>query len=153
MSQLGEHFPNFVLQQVADERLQAGQILKVDIDFADDTRTKYVVLAARSDPALVLIINTDIPKRYQIRERECLDCQLLLKASQYECLDYDSWLDCSNLVEVEESRIAYQILAIPDRDIVGRLSKATANEVLKRVRKSRRISDWDKELLVAALKR
>ncbi len=96
--------------------INIGDIIYVSLDEEDGLtlvdgykdRRKYVVVIGFTPEGVAvgaLLINSKIdPSK---RSQELLDCQYPLQARHYRViLDYDSWLDCSDIFEIPKLKIS-----------------------------------------------
>ncbi|MDE6513975.1 MAG: hypothetical protein K2L05_07320, partial [Muribaculaceae bacterium] len=96
--------------------VKVGDIIYVPMDEEDGltlrngyaTRKKYIVIIGFTPEGIAvgaLLINSEInPAK---RSAEMMDCQYPLLSRHYpQILDYDSWLDCSDIFELSKEKIA-----------------------------------------------
>ncbi|MDE6553267.1 MAG: hypothetical protein K2K98_09970 [Muribaculaceae bacterium] len=96
--------------------VKVGDIIYVPLDEEDgltltqgyDTRRKYIVIIGFTPEGVAigaLLINSAIdPSK---RSSEMMDCQYPLLLRHYpDILDYDSWLDCSDIFELSKEKIS-----------------------------------------------
>jgi len=148
---VGDYFSAAEKQEHIDTELRSGRILYLYCQFTDPPKDKFLLLACRSDPPLLFMINSEI--RGFIRRRpDLLSSQVRLKASVYNFLSHDSFMDCSEVINrFGEEAIINQILSDVGR-IKGKISRAMKREVVAVVKKARTITPADKELIIQALK-
>lgn len=102
-------------EQVDMSSIEIGDIIYVPLDEQDGLtlkngykdRNKYIVIIGFTPEGVAigaLLINSEInPSK---RSAELLDCQYPLLVRDYRhILDYDSWLDCSDIFELSKSKI------------------------------------------------
>lgn len=103
-------------EQVDMSSVKIGDIIYVPLDDEDGLilkdgykdRNKYIVVIIGFTPEGIaigaLLINSEIdPSK---RSEELLNCQYLLMVRNYRnILDYDSWLDCSDIFELSKLKI------------------------------------------------
>ena len=103
--------------EIADmSSVKVGDIIYVPLDEEDgltltqgyDTRRKYIVIIGFTPEGVAigaLLINSEIdPSK---RSSEMMDCQYPLLLRHYpDILDYDSWLDCSDIFELSKEKIS-----------------------------------------------
>ncbi|MBD8390375.1 hypothetical protein [Dysgonomonas sp. BGC7] len=102
--------------QITDKSFTKGKILKMAFDKSDGIsikgeykhRNKYfVVLGEIPNDGIVgtFFINSEINENI-INTKDLLDCQFPLKEKDYtQLLKYDSYLDCSELFEINKVKI------------------------------------------------
>lgn len=107
---------------IADEErekmssMKIGDIIYVPLDEEDGLtltdgykeRLKYIVIVGFTPEGVAvgaLLVNSEIdPSK---RSQELFDCQYpLLHRNYRHILDYDSWLDCSDILEIPQLKIA-----------------------------------------------
>ncbi len=96
--------------------LKVGDIIYIALDEDDgltlnkgySTRRKYIVIVGFTPEGIAigaLLINSHLTQSK--RSQEFLDCQyLLLRRTYPTILDYDSWLDCSDIFELSKDKIS-----------------------------------------------
>lgn len=102
-------------EKVDMSSVQIGDIIYVPLDEEDGLilkdgykdRLKYIVIIGFTPEGVAvgaLLINSEIdPSK---RSQELLDCQYPLLLRDYrDILDYDSWLDCSDIFEIPKLKI------------------------------------------------
>ena len=102
-------------ERVDMSSVKIGDIIYVPLDEEDglilkngyDDRKKYIVIIGFTPEGVAigaLLINSEIDSSK--RSEELLNCQYPLLARNYRSiLDYDSWLDCSDIFELSKLKI------------------------------------------------
>lgn len=102
-------------ERVDMSSVKIGDIIYVPLDEEDglilkngyDDRKKYIVIIGFTSEGVAigaLLINSEIDSSK--RSEELLNCQYLLLVRDYRSiLDYDSWLDCSDIFEISKLKI------------------------------------------------
>lgn len=102
-------------EQVDMSSVKIGDIIYVPLDEEDGLilkdgykdRNKYIVIIGFTPEGVAigaLLINSEIDSSK--RSEELLDCQYPLMVRNYrDILDYDSWLDCSDIFELSKLKI------------------------------------------------
>lgn len=121
-------------EKVNMSSIKVGDIIYVPLDEEDGLtlkdgykeRRKYIVIIGFTPEGIAvgaLLINSEID--LSKRSQELLDCQYPLQARNYRAiLDYDSWLDCSDIFEIPK-------LKITDKD--GKIKGSLTTEDRERV--------------------
>lgn len=137
---------------ITDKSFNIGSVLKMKLDESDglvlrdkyDTRRKYfVVLGEVIDDGIigVFLINSDINKNV-LNTKGLVDSQVTLTKDNYpKILDYDSLLDCSDILEINKNKI---------RDIgkqIGELKTSDKKIVIDTIEKSEIITPKQKKRL------
>ena len=103
-------------ERVDMSSVKIGDIIYVPMDEEDglilkngyDDRKKYIVIIGFTPEGVAigaLLINSEIDSSKK-RSEELLNCQYPLLARNYRSiLDYDSWLDCSDIFELSKLKI------------------------------------------------
>lgn len=103
-------------EKVDMSAMKVGDIIYVPLDKGDGLtlkegykdRLKYIVIIGFTPEGVavgVLLINSEIAPFK--RSKELMDCQYQLLHRHYkQILDYDSWLDCSDILEISKLKIA-----------------------------------------------
>lgn len=87
-------------------------------------KDKFVVLACFDPNPCGFFINTAI-NRYIQQRPQLLPCEVLLQVSRHPFLQYDSWLDCMELLSLQSTELT---------DLRGRIDPATIQDILSAVR-------------------
>ena len=102
-------------ERVDMSSVKIGDIIYVPLDEEDglilkngyDDRKKYIVIIGFTPEGVAigaLLINSEIDSSK--RSEELLNCQYPLLVRNYRSiLDYDSWLDCSDIFELSKQKI------------------------------------------------
>lgn len=134
---------------IKDTSFQTGKILKMRLDESDgivpkdgyESRIKYFVVLGeyKHDSVIgVFLINSNVNKN-SINTKELIDCQFPLKETDYETiLAYDSYLDCSEIMEL--SKIKINTLGTE----LGQLTDSDIDLVVETIEKSEIISPKQK---------
>ena len=142
--------PKRILRQVIDERLKAGQVLYLECDFTvPKARWKYLLLASRCEPALVIVINTS-RNQFILRDDNRRACQVKLRQADHPFMKHNSWIDCGDVHEVDAEEIADQIIEDFGR-IKGQIRPAVARQVIGAVKRSMSVAPRHKDIIAATL--
>lgn len=128
-------------EKVNMSSIKVGDIIYVPLDEEDGLtlkdgykeRRKYIVIIGFTPEGIAvgaLLINSEIdPSK---RSEELLNCQYPLQVRHYrDILDYDSWLDCSDIFEIPKLKITEKdgkmkgSLTVEDRERVMDFLKDT----------------------------
>jgi hypothetical protein len=150
VARLGDYLPEEDRERYVDRSLKPGQVLYLFCEFTHPPKDKYVLLVCRTDPPMLFIVNSEIPRFVQARP-ELLASQVKLSPGDYPFLDHDLFLDCSNVINsLDEDAIRNQLLADLSR-LKGELHQRTKAQIIEAVRRSRTVSEADRELIVHSL--
>lgn len=131
-------------KRITDDSFTTGKILKMAL-MEDDgivlknsavQRNKYfTVIGQDKDNGLIgsLLINSDVNKNV-INTKVLLDCQFPLQKNDYNFLNYNSYLDCSELFELDKIKILQKGME------VGELTSKDKRLVMEHLRDSEVIS-------------
>jgi len=133
------------------EKLKPGTILHLFCRFVRPTpKYKYLVLVSDiSDPHL-FIINSGL-NNFQLSRTSIIDCQILLKASEYSFLQQNSHLNCYDVIKLDKSVIISHIKSNPN-DERGTVSKETAKKIIEATQQNRTLTGKQKKLIKKSLK-
>ncbi|MBD5181590.1 MAG: hypothetical protein HDS98_03465 [Bacteroidales bacterium] len=121
--------------ETSGPRIHLGDILYLQLDEDDGltltgpyhTRRKYIVVIGFTPEGTAigsLLINSHIA--IFKRSRELMDCQYPLLARHYpDILQYDSWLDCSDIFELPQNRLAEKNCIVKGQLITEDLERVT----------------------------
>jgi hypothetical protein len=131
-----------------------GKILYINVCFPHELRPsdKYFVLVGfnSENRALLLKINTD--NRFTETNKNLRERQFRIKSSTYAFLKYDSYLDCGTLwYMIDRNEIIGQLTSDPNR-LIGEITDAHKNEVLRLVNISKSISGLHKSIINQSLR-
>ena len=102
-------------KQITDNSFSTGKVLKMALTeddgvvLRDNAKERYKffsVIGQDKDKGLVgsLLINSNVNENV-INTKELQDCQFPLRKKDYDFLSYDSYLDCSELFELDKIKI------------------------------------------------
>jgi len=132
------------------DQLVPGRILRLNWQFREYTREKYVALVGLDDNPLFLMVNSDVhplvandPARNQ--------CQLPLPKSGHPFLDRDSVLDCSEVFDDHSEQQILVQLSNGDGTLVDWLSEHEKAAVRAILQNAATVSDWHRGLIIEGL--
>lgn len=129
---------------VITQNIQRGDILLSDFDGIDH-RKFFVVMGVSEDRICgFFFINSNI-QRIIFNKQELLDMQYPLKHADYPFLKYDSFLCASSVIERSVDVISSGIND-GTTTIIGRLKDEHVKDVIDMVRKSKVISNKQKQM-------
>ncbi len=70
-------------------------------------------------------INTRIRSFVQ-KQPDLLACQVYIKASDHQCLDHNSFIDCSDLKEFDDDQLIVEREPL-DKQTIGQIKKVVSN--------------------------
>ncbi len=150
MSRLGSNFPESHRREWAENQLTPGRVLYLFCEFTTPPKEKYLAIVCRKPRPLLFLVNSSLTSFVQKRP-EFRKCQVSLSAGDYDFLRYDSYLNCSEVIDslrVEE--IVDQLVADITR-IKGSLNEITIQEIRQVVPDTKTISPIHKKLIERAL--
>jgi hypothetical protein len=129
--------------------LRAGDILHLYVQSLRNPKHKYCVLGCIEPRPLLLLINSEVTE-YKKGQPELMAGQLEIDAASHSCLQYDSWLDCteSHGYELEQLKAEYRD---NPRVVVGHLSEVLQARVIEVVRRASTLSKRDIGRILTAL--
>lgn len=147
---LGDFFPQADKEDYLNRRLKPGQVVYLFSRFTNPAKEKYLVIAYYGPRPLLFTINSRIHP-FIARRPELNKCQVKVRAADYDFLDHDSYIDCSQVIDVfDEDEIRQQLLGELSR-IKGQLTQMTRREIIRVVQSARTISAHHKRLIIEAL--
>jgi len=131
-------------KQITDASFSTGKVLRMSLTEDDGIilknkaiqRPKYFVVVGQDiENGLIgsLLINSNVNKNV-INTKTLLDCQFPLQKKDYDFLQYDSYLDCSELFELDKIKILQKGME------VGELTSKDCMLVMEHLRYSEVIS-------------
>ena len=102
-------------------------------------KDKLVVVVYRALNPWGFFVNTGI-RRFVQNQPELLICQVSIQATNYKCLDHNSYIDCSELYPFEDAEL------LDGRDTIN---KQTKTEIKKAVAASKTIVVRHQKLILA----
>lgn len=147
---LGDLFPDVERQSFVERHLTPGRVLYLFCGFTNPPKDKLLVLLYSSLTPLLFVINSRIHPFIQ-KHPELLKCQVVIRASDYDFLQHDSFIDCSQVIEdFDEAAIKEQALGDVSR-VRGELSTDTKLEIIRAVQNAPTISKQNKTRIAAML--
>jgi hypothetical protein len=118
-----------------------------------ELKLKYFVFAGLDavfdDRPLLLKINSE--NRYSLTNQKLREHQFRLKQVQYTFLKWDSYLDCGQVWYVLTRDVVIdQVVANPQKVVVGHILKEHEREIVKFVRMSKSVKPDHKRLVAAS---
>ncbi len=151
MPKLGDSFAETDRLEHVRRQLTPGAILYLFCEFTDPSKEKYLVLVSMEPRPLFFVANSNVSKFIADRP-ELLKCQVRLNASQYPFLRYDSFVDCSQVIDsLDKDEIVKQLIAELGR-IKGTLSETTKQQITGAAQEAKTISSTHKEAIKRALR-
>ena len=150
MGRLGDYLPERMRNDSASRQLVPGRILRLVMPFAQGDRNKYVVVAHGGTEPLLFIINSEI-NPYILKRRSLRDCQVCLKATAYDFLRHDSYVDCSQPWDGLGLSDIVRQLSEDTRRVVGDLDSTSMGAIVGVVHAARTLSKRQKQLIIDAL--
>ena len=144
MVRLGDAFSPQQKQSAYDATLVAGSILHLNqCRFVTPPKAKFVVLVGRDeDVCLLFLINSEPRHRpHQVRLRDL----------EYAFLTHDSYMNCSEAIDVLTATDIAAELAQGSAQYVGDLTADTIEEVLKETQQARTLTGFHKKIIYDAL--
>lgn len=138
---LGDLFPQNIKDQFAQRNINIGNALLIKLQDLQVNYDKYVILVGINRPekaVAYVIINTEInqnvfPTPYLQSLHLPIDCL------RHSFLEYDSYIDCSNLKEFELGMLVEFITNNPER-VVGTIDSILLKDVYDAIKTNRIIS-------------
>ena len=135
---LGDYFPQDLRDDFARKGISYGSALLVKIPEFKLNYRKYVILLNRDKERRIIsyvTINTN---------KGIEDLSVKIKCSEYDFLQYDSWIDCSKLLQEKIRVLINYIKDNPDK-VLGNIDDNTLEKIDRRIKSSPTISKKEKE--------
>lgn len=130
MPTVGDSFPEEKRREFLQSHLKPGQIFYLFCNFTDPPKNKYLVLVCVNPQLLFFVINSKI-SHFILSRTELYQCQVPLQRDEYNCLDHDSFIDCSTVKESHLNEIEDQVL-----EDISRIKGIIRPEVMRKVGES-----------------
>lgn len=152
MSKLGDHFPGVIKSNYVSSQLKPGQIVRLEVDFerTRKTREKFLVLTLVDEASYLFCINSEIHEYIKAR-KHLLKCQIEIKKTQYDFLDHDSYINCSEIIKIDYDDIIEEINSDISK-IKGKLNDNEVKYIIKVLRKAITIEPIEKNNIIESLK-
>lgn len=130
-------------QSLLDRTIGRGSILLSDVDFVD--HKKFFVVMGETDDKIMgcFFINSNIHRAIQ-NKPEQFAMQYPVKRADYPFLSYDSFLNCSNILEFDKQEV---INKLQDGRAVkkGEMQSSHIGDILEMCRNSKVFSKHEKD--------
>lgn len=135
-------------QRHISEQLTPGRVLLLHCDFTMPPKNKYLVLGSAHPEPLFLVINTRLTN-FIMKNEQLRQCQVLLRQSEHDFLQHDSYIDCTAAHVIALSEIYRQVEVDVSR-IKCELSANARDQVIATVKFSMTLPEVDKAALLDA---
>ncbi len=146
MSSLGSLFPVSIRNDFSIRQIEPGSVFRIHVDTTTPPKVKrLVVLAISGDNICVgyLFINSQInPNYFSTARLRALHISLL--ASEQDYLDHDSYLDCSDIKNMNFNELK-DIISQNPQQYIGKLSNTDIETAKNIVKNAPTISKTQKE--------
>lgn len=129
--------------------LEPGELILIDCPIVNPPHDKFALVLSLKPKPLFAFINSRINEFIQKQPR-LLEVQVLIDCRHHTCLNYDSYLDCSEVVTQSLTDIEEQLRREPSRD-KGRCSTKVLKAVVAAINKAHTISPLNKQWITDAL--
>lgn len=102
-------------------------------------KDKFVIIACIDTNPWGFFINTEI-NQFILKRPELLACQVHIKVASYKFLDYDSYVDCTDLLPFEDTELI---------DIKDQVDQETKVEIKKAVAISKTLIPRHQKIILA----
>ena len=114
---LGDLFPKKLKSNFANRSIDIGKSILVKIDDIDVKYPKYIIIVSKSEEEILLayvIINTEINEK--VFPTEYLKSpHVLIDRNNHQFLDYDSYVNCSEIRVFKTDEIVSFLISNPER--------------------------------------
>lgn len=129
--------------------LRTGDVVHVYVQSLRNPKHKYCVLACMEPKPLLFLINSEVTE-YKKTRPDLMVGQLEIDAASHAFLNYDSWIDCTELHGYPLGQLEAEYNRDP-KIVVGRLSEVLSARVIEAVKRSVTLSKRDIARILAAL--
>lgn len=151
MSPIGDSFPPEEKEAYFHRHLKPGQVIYLDCAFTNPPKPKYLVLACIEPKLLCFLINTEIHS-YIKKRPHLLQCQILMSQASHSFLDYDSFIDCKEVIELSLDDVKNQVLLDMSR-VKEEISAEVKSTIIKTISASSTITPRLKKWILDSLKK
>ncbi|MFK5915551.1 MAG: hypothetical protein QM484_14385 [Woeseiaceae bacterium] len=146
---LGDHFPKKGKKDFIKQNLVEGNVIYLHVNHTIPPKEKYLLIGHVDDCIRVFTINSEIHPFIKSKEH-LLSGQILLNKSDHEFLDHDSYINCTEIVDIPVEDVEGQVIDDMSR-IKGSISDGTREKVLSAVNESLTLTQLDIILITQAL--
>jgi hypothetical protein len=142
---LGDLFPEKFRAAFAERNLAVGTVLRTFVPETNPPKVKYfVVLGTTRDKVVfgIVLINSRV-NPYIFRDPLVRSWHILLKAADYDFLDHDSYVDCTQIFE-KDSRLLHGSVRDMPEIVVGNLSRIDLSAIMSAIKAATTIAANDK---------
>jgi len=127
--------------------LHIGAILHLYCSFTRPPKDKFLVIVCLDPKPLLVFINSRINTLIQ-RNPDLAQCQIVIDAENHTFLDYDSYIDCSEVCSFQQDHLEEQAKS----QFKGTVSSQVLSEIDAAIQKSPLISTRQLSWIAQALK-
>jgi len=150
MGILGQYFSDEDRNNYIVRQLIPGRVIYIFCPFTDPPKEKFLIIVYWGTKPLLFVVNSRVPEFIK-RKPELSKCQVPITSLDYDFLDHDSFINCSEVYDsLESSEIINQIYLELGR-IKGELSVTTKRQIIAVVRDAKTVSANHKRLIIDAL--
>lgn len=131
---LADYFPEHLRKGYAARNLSVGTVLKLRVKDTNPPKEKRLIVVGFTDDNLFLatiFINSRVNPNLNL-PKELQELHLHFKAEEREYLEWDSFVDCSQIAPRNYSEIAEAIENRPE-SIIGNVSQADLEEINEKI--------------------
>ena len=129
------------------------KIFLLDCEFTEPPKPKFLIFVGifEESTPLFIVINSKVHTLIE-NNPDLRICQVKMKSSEYEFLDYDSFANCADVIDsFDIQEIINQISDNPDID-KGMITQDTIKKIRNVVKRAKTISSIYKECILGYLK-
>ena len=127
---LGDSFPNDLKKKFAERNIDIGNALLIKLTDLQINYDKYIIIVGVNGQEMAVayvIINTEINQN--VAPTDYLQSlHLKIEASKHSFLEYDSFVNCSDLKEFSKEELLEFIIANPER-VVGSIDTVLLTDI------------------------
>jgi hypothetical protein len=107
MGTLAKHFPDGQRGDYVSRNMIPGKVLYLWCEFDNTQKNKYLVLICANGVTILFTINSNLHPSMS-KNPNWLACQVPIRASDYQFLSVDSWVNCAKVNELFDSRLSIE---------------------------------------------
>lgn len=142
MQNFSDFFPDELKEQLANNNLKVGTVLRIPVSFTTPPKVKRLVVVGFDSENIALasvLINSEInPNKFPTQKMK--DLHLELDGNNRDYLDHTSYVDCSQIREMEVTTIKSMLIEDP-AICLGELDTADLTNVVDKIKTAYTISN------------
>lgn len=142
MQNFSDFFPDELKEQIANNNLKVGAVLRIPVSFTTPPKVKRLIIVGFDSQNIALasvLINSEInPNKFPTQRLK--DLHLELDENNRDYLDHTSYVDCSQIREMEVTSIKSMLMDDP-AICIGALDTTDLTNVIDKIKTAHTISN------------